>query len=96
MSRILVSDESLSKLEKILSDSTGHYYENYKKLGELVSEITTGPLKGDLANSIKNKFEEKKDGFEQIGKAIKSATEGANAKHKEFNQMMSDVQSSMR
>ena len=95
MAKIVASTAALADLEKILRDSTEHYFQKVADLEDLVTEITSGPLKGDLADSIKTKYEEKKEAFDEIGKAIQAATDGATAKGKEFASMMEDVKSSM-
>lgn len=96
MARIHVEEEGLTALAQALDTAGESYKAQLSKLTDLVAQITSGTIQGDLANSIKAKFDEKRDSLEGMQKTIDEAKDYMQQMGVSFNRMVSDVQQGMR
>ena len=84
MGRVHVEEESLNDLKNSFSTAGESYKENYTKLTNLISEITSGNIQGDPATELLQKFEEKKEAFEKINEMINSTQEYLSGRTEQF------------
>lgn len=92
-STIVVSEGALNKLKNAIATAGKDYKENLAKLRALMDEITNGDIQGDLATELMNKFQARKDDFDQIQKMIDDAEDYMGMKGTQFNTTVSNIQS---
>lgn len=92
-STIVVSEGALNKLKNAIATAGKDYKENLAKLRALMEEITNGDIQGDLATELMNKFQARKDDFDQIQKMIDDAEDYMGMKGTQFNTTVSNIQS---
>lgn len=95
-STIVVSEGALNKLKNAIGTAGKDYKENLARLRALMEEITNGDIQGDLATDLMNKFQARKDDFDQIQRMIDDAEEYMGMKGTQFNATVSDIQSGTR
>ena len=94
---MIVADENeMQKLEKKLSDTVDAYMENYNKLTGLISDIQSGVFTGEAATDFVKKYEDKKEIFEAVRKAVQDAKEYMNRKRVELNRVNDALMSDMK
>ena len=92
-STIVVSEGALNKLKNAIATAGKDYKENLAKLRALMDEITNGDIQGDLATELMNKFQARKDDFDQIQKMSDDAEDYMGMKGTQFNTTVSNIQS---
>lgn len=95
MGRIHVEEGALVDLKTNFGTAGENYKVNYNKLTNLISEITSGHIKGNPANELLQKYEEKKEAFEKVFEMISSTQEYLNKRTEQFindaNSLMDDM-----
>jgi len=94
--RISVSDEELQNIINSLEEAANDYTTNLSKLTDLINQITSGDIKGDVADDFKAKYEAKRDTFNELKKTIEEAQSYMQDEKKEFNRAVSDTKAGMR
>ena len=92
-STIIVSEGALNKLKNAIATAGKDYKENLARLRALMDEITNGDIQGDLATELMQKFQARKDDFDQIQKMINDAEDYMGMKGSQFNTTVSNIQS---
>lgn len=96
MPNISVSDEVLVNVIDSMTTATESYMENYKKLTNLMNEITNGDITGDPATQILNKYNEKEETFKNLYNSLETASGYMTDQKNKFGSMMSSLESSLR
>lgn len=96
MTQISVSDEVLVNVIKPMTDAVENYLENYKRLTNLINEITNGNITGDPATQILNKYNAKEETFKNLYKSLEEANTYLQEQKNKFGTMMSSLESSFR
>lgn len=96
MSNISVSDEVLVNVIDSMTSATENYMENYKKLTNLMNEITNGDITGDPATQILEKYNQKEETFKNLYNSLETANEYMAEQKNKFGSMMSSLESSFR
>lgn len=95
MSTIHVEEESLNDLKKAISEAGESYKTNLAKLTNLIGEITSGDIQGDLAVELENKFEAKREILNGLASTIDEAAEYMGVQTTKFTDMISNTSSRM-
>lgn len=96
MSAISVSSEELENIANSLETASAEYKSNLNKLTGLINQITSGEIKGVIADDLRSKYEAKMDTFQQLNNVIDEAEKYMQNERNEFNRVMSELQSDMR
>ena len=96
MEQIKGSQEALEQVTKELEAAAADYKANYAKLQNLMGEITSGNIQGDLADDLLAKFEAKDDSFKAIQQSLDTAFDKMKMQTRDFINVMSDTQQGMR
>lgn len=96
MGQISVSDEVLANVINSMTSAVENYMENYKKLTNLMNEITNGDITGDPATQILNKYNAKEETFKQLYNTLEEANSYMKEQKNKFGTMMSSLESSFR
>ena len=75
---IHVEESALNDLRNALETAGTEYKNNYARLQNLISEITSGDIQGDPANDLLAKFQAKDDTFKSLQQTIDEALEYMN------------------
>lgn len=96
MSKMHVEEESLEALKTAISDAGESYKTNLAKLTNLIGEITSGDIQGDLAVELETKFEAKRETLNRLASTIDEAAEYMGIKTTKFTDMISNTSSGMK
>ena len=96
MGQISVSEEVLVNVINSMTAAVENYMENYKKLSNLMNEITNGDITGDPATQILNKYTAKEETFKQLYTSLEEANTYLQEQKNKFGTMMSSLESSFR
>ena len=96
MANIHVSDEGLHELKESLAKAGEDYKTKLAKLTNVMSQITSGDIKGDLANELLSKFQAKEDIFKSLAQTIDDAEEYAGVKGTKFTNMIDSTKAAMK
>ena len=96
MSSIKADSSSFDTIINNFNIAKENYISELNRLSNLIDEITSGNIKGVLAEDLKNKYEAKIDTFNALKTSLENAGEYAQQKNVSFNNMISDVQSGMQ
>ncbi len=96
MANIHVDEEALNFLKNALQTAGEDYRDKLSRLTSLVSQITSGSIKGDPATDLLGKFEAKRDFFNRVLRTIEEAEDYMGIKKGTFNNMIGDLKSGMR
>lgn len=96
MPNIHVSDQGLQELKESLARAGEDYKTKLKKLQNVMSQITSGDIKGDLADDLKAKFDAKEEIFTALAQTIDDAEEYAGVKGTKFVNMIGDTKAVMK
>lgn len=96
MSTIHVEEESLNDLKKAISEAGESYKTNLAKLTNLIGEITSGDIQGDLAVELEAKFEAKREILNGLASTIDEAAEYMGVQTTKFTDMISNTSSGMK
>lgn len=93
---IHVEESALNDLRNALETAGTEYKNNYARLQNLISEITSGDIQGDPANDLLAKFQAKDDTFKSLQQTIDEALEYMGAQKQAFTGMISELSSTMK
>ena len=93
---IHVEESALNDLRNALETAGTEYKNNYARLQNLISEITSGDIQGDPANDLLAKFQAKDDTFKSLQQTINEALEYMGAQKQAFTGMISELSSTMK
>ena len=93
---IHVEESALNDLRNALETAGTEYKNNYARLQNLISEITSGDIQGDPANDLLAKFQAKDETFKSLQQTIDEALEYMGAQKQAFTGMISDLSSTMK
>ncbi len=93
---IHVEESALNDLRNALETAGTEYKNNYARLQNLISEITSGDIQGDPANDLLAKFQAKDETFKSLQQTIDEALEYMGAQKQAFTSMISDLSSTMK
>ena len=89
---IHVEESALNDLRNALETAGTEYKNNYARLQNLISEITSGDIQGDPANDLLAKFQAKDDTFKSLQQTINEALEYIGAQGQAFTNLISDLE----
>ena len=84
MANIHVDEEALNFLKNALQTAGEDYRDKLSRLTGLVSQITSGTIKGDPATDLLEKFEAKRDFFNRVLRTIEEAEELSKTENVEY------------
>lgn len=90
-----VDKKALIDLRNALDTAGIEYKNNYARLQNLISEITSGDIQGDPANDLLAKFQAKEETFKALQQAIDDAFMYADAQNNEFDNVIDELSSTM-
>ena len=93
---IHVEESALNDLRNALETAGTEYKNNYARLQNLISEITSGDIQGDPANDLLAKFQAKDETFKSLQQTIDEALEYMGAQQQAFTSLISDLSSTMK
>ncbi len=93
---IHVEESALNDLRNALETAGTEYKNNYARLQNLISEITSGDIQGDPANDLLAKFQAKDETFKSLQQTIDEALEYMGAQKQAFTGMISELSSTMK
>ena len=93
---IHVEESALNDLRNALETAGTEYKNNYARLQNLISEITSGDIQGDPANDLLAKFQAKDETFKSLQQTIDEALEYMGAQKQAFTSLISDLSSTMK
>lgn len=93
---IHVEESALNDLRNALETAGTEYKNNYARLQNLISEITSGDIQGDPANDLLAKFQAKDETFKSLQQTIDEALEYMGAQKQAFTTMVSELSSTMK
>ena len=93
---IHVEESALNDLRNALETAGTEYKNNYARLQNLISEITSGDIQGDPANDLLAKFQSKDETFKSLQQTIDEALEYMGAQKQAFTSLISDLSSTMK
>ncbi len=93
---IHVEESALNDLRNALETAGTEYKNNYARLQNLISEITSGDIQGDPANDLLAKFQAKDETFKSLQQTIDEALEYIGAQGQAFTSMISELSSTMK
>ena len=91
MANISVDEASLNELKNALATAGEEYKANLTRLQNLINEITSGDIQGDLANDLLAKFQDKETMFKALANAIDEAEEEMGMQTTRFTSTMSNI-----
>ena len=89
--RIHVEESSLDALRNALAGAGEEYKRELARLSNLVDEIASGDIEGDVATDFREKFEAKREDFKKITEAIDKAEEYVGVKGTSFVDMVTEL-----
>ena len=93
---IHVEEGSLNDLKNAIANQGESYKSNLVRLTNLIAEITSGDIQGDLAVELSNKFKAKEATFNGLANTIDDAAEYMGVQTTKFGSMMQDTKAGMR
>ena len=96
MATIHVDESALNYLKSALQSAGEEYKVNLEKLKNLVNEITSGDIQGDLADELKMKFEAKQGTFDKLTQTINEAESYMGIQTTKFTQLIDDTKTAMK
>lgn len=94
--QVVANESDIRTLKGALETAGAEYKTNYARLESLVQEITNGDITGDAANTLLNKFNEKKDMLDTVQKAVDDAEAFVQEQEQKFNNLMNGLMDGMR
>ncbi len=93
---IEVHEEALQDLKNALETAGEDYKANLARLTALIEEITRGDIRGNAADQLLAKFQEKQDIFNALTRTIEDAEEYTGAQKTKFANMMDTLNAAMK
>lgn len=90
-----VDEEALKYLKDALLKEGENYSYNYKRLTNLIEQITSGSIQGDPADDLLAKYEAKKEIFQKVQETIEEAEKYMGLKTTAFGNMVGDLKRDM-
>ena len=95
MAVVHVEESALNDLKNALTNAGESYKSNLVRLTNLITEITSGDIQGDLAVALKDKFEGKRATLNALAETIDEAAEYAGVQTTKFGDMISSSKAGM-
>ena len=92
---IKVNEESLNNLKNAIMNAGQEYKRNLASLINLIDEVASGDIQGDLADELVTKFRDKEDSLRGVLKTIEDAEDYMGLQTTKFGTMIGDVKSGM-
>lgn len=96
MAVIHVDEDALNQLKNALSNAGESYKSNLARLTNLINEITSGDIQGDLATELKTKFESKQSILNGLANTIDEAAEYAGMQTTKFGSLIQETKAGMK
>ena len=96
MSTVVANESDIASLKEALATAGEEYKDNYARLESLIQEITNGDIKGNAADELVKKFNDKKDMLDTIQNSIDEANAYIEGKEQRFRSMMSGLMDNMK
>ena len=93
---IHVDEEALNVLKNALRTAGEDYKDKFRRLSNLIDQITSGSIKGDPATDLLEKFEAKREYFNRVQRTIDEAEEYTGIKKTGFGNMIGDLKAGMK
>ena len=93
---IHVEEVALNDLKNAIANQGESYKSNLVRLTNLITEITSGDIQGDLAVDLLNKFQDKEAIFNGLANTIDEAADYMGMQTTKFGSMMQDTKAGMR
>lgn len=93
---IHVEEQALADLKGALGTAGKEYLDNYKRLTNLINEITRGDITGPLADEFLKKFNDKKGVLMAVANTIEEAEHYTGMQQTGFGITMEETQAGMR
>lgn len=91
-----VDEAALEKLRASLEEAASSYMSNYQKLQQVVEQIKSGAIRGEVADAFIATFDGKQAIFNGVKTTIDEAESYINAEKNRFTNMMDNLISGMR
>lgn len=91
-----VDEASLERLRAALEEAGSSYLSNYQKLQQVVEQINSGAIRGEVADKFIEVFNGKQAIFNGVKKTIEEAESYINNEKTRFTNMMDNLISGMR
>ena len=95
MAMIHVDEATLNDLRKALETAGESYKENLARLTNLINEITSGDIQGDLAVELLTKFQAKESILNGLANTIDEAAEYMGLQTTKFGDLISSTKAGM-
>lgn len=95
MAIVHVEESALNDLKNALANAGESYKSNLVRLTNLIAEITSGDIQGDLAVDLKTKFEAKEATLKGLANTIDEAAEYAGVQTTKFGDMITETKAGM-
>lgn len=92
---IHVEEGALNDLKNAIATAGESYKSNLVKLTNLMSEITSGDIQGDLAVDLLNKFQDKEAIFNGLANTIDEAADYMGMQTTKFGSLLSETKAGM-
>ena len=92
----IVDSSAMDSLTTSLEDSVIDYLTNYNKLKSVVEDVRLNAIKGQVADALVSKFEEKEEIFKAIEKTINEAADAMSRESLTFKSRLNNLMSGMR
>ena len=92
---IHVEEGSLNDLKNAIATAGESYKSNLVKLTNLMNEITSGDIQGDLAVDLLNKFQDKEAIFNGLANTIDEAADYMGMQTTKFGSLLSETKAGM-
>lgn len=96
MAQVYVDPTSFFALKAAFEGAGNQYLNNYQRLTAVVENIENGSIKGPVATEFQRKYEEKKELFDSVKKAIDTVHDGIQEEETNYSNKMDNIMSSMR
>ncbi len=96
MSTIHVDEASLNDLKNALATAGESYKSNLVRLTNLINEITSGDIQGDLAVDLLNKFQAKEGVLNGLANTIDEASEYMGMQTTKFGTLIDSTKAGMK
>ena len=93
---IHVEESALNDLKTAFATAGEEYKTNYNKLKNLITQVTSGDIKGDPADDLLAKFQAKEATFKELLNTIEEAEEYMGIQKTGFSNLISNLASTMK
>ena len=96
MAIIHADEESLNDLKNALATAGESYKSNLAKLTNLINDITSGDIQGDLATDLLTKFQAKEGVLNGLANTIDEAAEYMGMQTTKFGNLITSTKAGMK